>query len=82
MDDIDVETEKVWLDLLANDTHIAKYDRCNKGSGCDAEKEIVVYKGVDTLNEYLEEMELYKIQAYKTFKYCFEDLKNGRRDEN
>ena len=33
------------------------------------------------MNEYLQEMEEFKIQAYKTFKFCFEDLKNGRRDE-
>ena len=81
MDKMDVETEKLWLDTFADENTKKLYDRCEKGYKCDKEKEIVMYKGVDTINTVLTEMEEYKIQAYKTFQYCFEDLKNGRRDE-
>ena len=61
-DGVPVETEKLWLDLFADPERMAVYDRCNKGdAGCEAEKEIVLYKGTETLNEILTEMEEFKI---------------------
>jgi hypothetical protein len=61
-DEIPVEKETQWLELFADAEKLAVYDRCNKGdAGCETEKEIILYKGVDTLNEILTEMDEYKI---------------------
>jgi len=75
-----VEPEDVkakWLALAGNQEELTKYDRCFGGSDCDAtgEKILVMYDGVDT-----EIMKLYNIQAYKTFKACYDDLREGKRD--
>lgn len=80
-DDIPLEAEKEWLTLFANEANLTPFERCNIGPGCDVEKEIILFKGVDTLNTILAEMEEFKIQQYTTFQFCFEDMKNGRRDE-
>lgn len=81
-DDIELQGEKDWLILFANEQKLAQYGRCSSGPDCEYEKELVLYKGLDTLKEIVEEMELFSIQAYTTFQFCFEDLKNGRRSKN
>jgi hypothetical protein len=79
-----VEPEDVrqkWLDLAKNDEMLTKYERCNGDgffSGCDAtgDKVIVMYEGFNT-----DVMDLYGIQAYKTFSACYDDLREGKRNK-
>jgi len=57
---------------------LEEYDRCilSEDATCEEKRQIILFEGKETIKQ----LTGYDIQAYTTFKECFEDLKEGKRD--
>jgi len=69
-----------WADFLTNKELLTRYDRCVEPGvdGCTEEKALYFFDGSnDFVRQILDE---FGITAYKTFKSCYNDLREGKRN--
>jgi hypothetical protein len=73
------DVKKEWAEVLTNQEMLTKYDRCLEPGvgGCTEEKALYMFDGD---NDFVKQiMEEFGITAYKTFKDCYNDLREGKR---